>query len=139
MFMTLRAEKCSRLSSSRAGQSMFTQRWSASPSVRFTALPQTGQWSGKRNSRRGELSPSGGGMTSTTLGMTSPPRSTSTWSPILRPSRAISSALCSVARPTVVPPINTGVSTATGVSLPVRPTWILMSSTRVIPERAVNL
>ena len=57
------------------------------------------------------------------LGMTSPPRSTWTKSPMRTPRRAISSALCSVARVTVVPPMKTGASTATGVSLPVRPTW----------------
>ena len=38
------------------------------------------------------------------------------------------SALCSVARLTVTPPTKTGVSIAVGVSLPLRPTVIMMSS-----------
>ena len=41
--------------------------------------------------------------------------------------RAISSSLCSVARDTTTPPTVTGSSTATGVSAPVRPTWMVMS------------
>ena len=49
------------------------------------------------------------------------------------------SALCSVARLTVVPPMKTGASSATGVSLPVRPTCTVMALTCVMPERAVNL
>ena len=46
--------------------------------------------------------------TCATLGITSPPRSTSTQSPIFTPRRSISSMLCSVARLTVVPPMGTG-------------------------------
>ena len=61
--------------------------------------------------------------TSVILGMTSPPRSTETKSPMRTPRRAISSGLWSVARVTVVPPMKTGASAATGVTLPVRPTW----------------
>ena len=49
------------------------------------------------------------------------------------------SALCSVARLTVVPPMKTGVSSATGVSLPVRPTCTVMAFTCVTPDLAVNL
>ena len=82
------------------------------------------------------------GLSSTTratLGITSPPRSTSTQSPIFTPSRSISSMLCSVARLTVVPPMATGFSAATGVSLPVRPTCTRMSSICVSPARAANL
>ena len=52
---------------------------------------------------------------------------------------AISSMLCCVARLTVVPPIDTGCSQATGVSFPVRPTCTLMSSIFVIPARAAYL
>ena len=48
-----------------------------------------------------------------------------------RPSRAISSSLCSVAFCTTTPPTVTGSSLATGVSAPVRPTWISMSLTTV--------
>lgn len=39
--------------------------------------------------------------------------------------------MCSVARATVEPPTNTGSSSATGVSTPVRPTCTAMPSTRV--------
>ncbi len=46
--------------------------------------------------------------------------------------RRASSSLCSVALLTVVPPTNTGSSLATGVSLPVRPTWMSMSRSSVI-------
>ena len=55
-----------------------------------------------------------------------------------RPCGAVSSSLCSVALLTVVPPTNTGSSLATGVSLPVRPTWMSMSrSTRHLLLRRV--
>ena len=47
--------------------------------------------------------------------------------------------LCSVAFLTVVPPIRTGASVATGVSLPVRPTCTRISSNFVIPARAAYL
>ena len=77
--------------------------------------------------------------TRVTLGITSPPRSTITQSPMRTPSRSTSSWLCSVARETVVPPMNTGFSTATGVSFPVRPTFTRMSSTCVTAARAANL
>ena len=70
--------------------------------------------------------------TPTTSGITSPARRTITVSPMRTSLRRGSSSLCSVALLTVVPPTNTGSSLATGVSLPVRPTWISMPSTRVI-------
>ena len=54
-----------------------------------------------------------------------------TWSPTRMPLRRISKRLCSVALLTVVPPTKTGSSLATGVSLPVRPTWISMRSSLV--------
>ena len=50
--------------------------------------------------------------------------------------RSMKSALCSVARLTVTPPIKTGVSMAVGVSLPVRPTVIMMSSSCVMADLA---
>ena len=62
----------------------------------------------------------------TTSGITSPARRTITVSPTRTPLRRISNRLCSVAFDTVVPPTNTGSSLATGVSLPVRPTWMSM-------------
>jgi hypothetical protein len=67
------------------------------------------------------------GTRPTTSGITSPARRTITVSPTRTPLRRSSNRLCSVALLTVVPPTNTGSSLATGVSLPVRPTWISMS------------
>ncbi len=68
---------------------------------------------------------------STTFGITSPPRSISTVSPTRTSLRAISSSLWSVARLTVVPARNTGSRCATGVSLPVRPTYTSIACTSV--------
>ena len=64
------------------------------------------------------------GTRATTSGMTSPARRTITSSPTRTPFLRTSNRLCSVAFETVVPPTKTGSSLATGVSLPVRPTWI---------------
>ena len=66
------------------------------------------------------------GTRPTTSGITSPARRTITVSPTRTPLRRSSNTLCSVALLTVVPPTNTGSSLATGVSLPVRPTWMSM-------------
>jgi hypothetical protein len=71
--------------------------------------------------------------------MTSPARWICTVSPILTPSRSISSALCSVALVTTTPPTVTGSSRATGVSAPVRPTWMSMAVSRVEAFSAGNL
>ena len=60
--------------------------------------------------------------------MTSPARCTTTVSPTRTSLRAISSSLCSVAFETTTPPTVTGFSLATGVSAPVRPTWISIAS-----------
>ena len=75
----------------------------------------------------------------TTLGMTSPLRSIRTRSPMRMSLRRISSSLWSVARLMSVPDSLTGSRTATGVSAPVRPTWTMMSSSRVVAWRAGNL
>ena len=56
--------------------------------------------------------------------MTSPAFSITTVSPIRISLRSISSSLCKVARATRLPPTVTGSSAATGVNVPVRPTWI---------------
>jgi hypothetical protein len=45
--------------------------------------------------------------------------------------RLISSKLCSVARATVEPASSTGLSSATGVITPVRPTWKVTPSSVV--------
>ena len=71
--------------------------------------------------------------------MTSPARCTITMSPLRTSSRSISSALCRVARATITPPTLTGSRSATGVSAPVRPTWMRMSFSRVRACSAGNL
>ena len=71
--------------------------------------------------------------------MTSPARVTSTQSPSRMSLAAISSALCSVAFETVTPPISTGSSTAYGLSAPVRPTLMRISSSFVICTSGANL
>jgi hypothetical protein len=63
-------------------------------------------------------------FTSTTAGMISPAFSITTWSPTRMSLRSISSKLCKVALLTVLPLRKTGSKRATGVSAPVRPTWI---------------
>ena len=75
----------------------------------------------------------------TTRGITSPARVTITVSPMRMSLLAMYSALCSVALLTVTPPICTGSSTAFGLSVPVRPTVIVMSSSFVRASRGLNL
>jgi hypothetical protein len=106
------------------------QRVAASPSSRTVCAPQTGQASGMTKGRASAGRRSA--TTPTTSGMTSPARRTITVSPMHSPPlRATSSALCKVALVTVTPPTNTGFSRATGVSAPVRPTWMSIASTTV--------
>ena len=69
--------------------------------------------------------------TPTTAGITSPAFSIVTVSPIRMSFRRSSSSLCKVARLIVLPARNTGSNSATGVSAPVRPTWIVMAFSRV--------
>src|SRR2546425_1187118 len=84
--------------------------------------------------------PSGcGRIAFTTLGITSPPFSTSTRSPGRRSLRATSSALCSVAIETVVPASFTGSRTAYGVTAPVRPTLTSIAVRVVVACCAGNL
>ena len=72
--------------------------------------------------------------------MISPAFSTTTMSPTRTSFRAISSALCRLAWLTVVPASRTGGSKwATGVSLPVLPTWHSMRASRVTACSASNL
>ena len=108
------------------------QRLAASPSSRTTLPPQTGHFVGIWNGLRYEPCD----CTRTTFGITSPERSITTSSPICKPSRSISSSLCSVARETVTPLTTTGFRCATGVSAPVRPTCTSMPSTLVVACRA---
>ena len=62
-----------------------------------------------------------------------------TVSPMRTSLRRISSSLCRVALVTVTPPTNTGLSRATGVIAPVRPTCTSMSSNVVVASSAGNL
>ena len=79
------------------------------------------------------------GMGATTSGMTSPARRTTTVSPMSRPLRSTSSALCRVATPMVTPPTLTGSRTAKGVTAPVRPMLTMMSLSLVVCSSAGNL
>ena len=111
------------------------QRTSTSPSSATASLPHSGQWSGKWKASRS----ASGVRLSTSCGITSPARWTTTRSPGRTPSLAISSRLCSVTLVTVTPPTRTGASRPTGVSLPVRPTWMSMLSSVVSACSAGNL
>ena len=51
----------------------------------------------------------------------------------------MTSWLASVARVTVVPPTNTGSSTATGATLPILPTSQMTSASTVVFSSAANL
>ena len=100
------------------------------PSRARTALPHTGHCA--RHAEVGHVAVRAAPATRpTTSGITSPARRTITVSPTRTSLRRSSNTLCSVALLTVVPPTNTGSSLATGVSLPVRPTWISMPFSRV--------
>ena len=71
--------------------------------------------------------------------MTSPALRTITVSPTRTSLRRTSSSLCSVARATVEPATTTGSISATGVSLPVRPTCTAMSRRSVVFSSGGNL
>ncbi|MNJ42579.1 hypothetical protein D3C77_375510 [compost metagenome] len=105
--------------------------------VRSTCEPQTGHCvgmcTGRASSGRRSVT------TCITCGMTSPARRMITVSPIISPRRATSSMLCNVALDTVTPATFTGLSRATGVTAPVRPTWNSTSSTSVSSSMAGNL
>ena len=125
--MAVRCAKCRIDSFSRALQLTLSQRATTSPSGRTTGASHAGQADGISNGRRSGPS----SATRTTFGMTSPLRTTTTRSPICRPRRSISCALCSVACDTVTPPTCTGSRMARGVTAPVRPTCTSMSRTLV--------
>ena len=72
-------------------------------------------------------------------GMILPAFSTTTTSPTRMSLRSISSALCRLARLTVVPASSTGSSSATGVIAPVLPTWTRMAFSRVVASYFSNL
>ena len=77
--------------------------------------------------------------TSMTWGITSPALSIFTTSPTLISFLIISSSLWRVAFETTTPPIFTGLTFATGVKAPVRPTWISIFNTLVFALSAENL
>ena len=68
-----------------------------------------------------------------------PAFSTTTMSPTRTSLRSISSALCRLARLTVVPASSTGARSATGVMAPVLPTCTRMSTTFVVASYFSNL
>ena len=68
-----------------------------------------------------------------------PAFSTTTTSPTRTSLRSTSSALCKLARLTVVPAISTGSKSATGVIVPLLPTCTRMSFTRVAASYFSNL
>ena len=90
------------------------------PTVR-PARRSSGRSSGSGRPSRSPLRASA--STRTTWGMISPAFWITTASPIRTSLRSSSSALCRLARLTVVPASSTGSRSATGVSLPVLPTW----------------
>ena len=90
-------------------------------------------------SKRRSLPSRSSASTRTTYGITSPARSMTMVSPMRMSLRSISSMLCSDAFRTVTPANCTGSRLATGVSVPVRPTWGWMSTIRVVDWRGLNL
>ena len=100
-------------------------------------MPHTGQAAGIENSRSAPVRRSTIGRT--TSGMTSPAFWSTTQSPIRMSLRRSSSRLWSVARATVEPATLTGVRCATGVSVPVRPTYGTMSSRKASTCSGGNL
>ena len=113
----------------KAGQWGLVQRYAASPSFRATAQPHSGHFFGITNgtadSGRSSFT------TERTSGIISAALLMMTVSPIRISFSKIKSSLCRVALLTVLPDNFTGVSTAAGVSTPVRPTWITISSSFV--------
>ena len=138
IFMARREAKCLMASLTWAGQyKPPVQRATASPTPRSTSEPHTGHCAGKliglaSVGRRSVT-------TRATSGITSPARRIITKSPMRISLRSISSILCKVALLTVTPPTNTGLSLATGVNAPVRPTWNSTSTSSVISSCAGNL
>ena len=133
-----RLAKCSKACLRCAGQNKPPlQRATASSSSFTICEPHTGHCCGIVNicTACGRFSR----MTLTTSGITSPARRTITKSPIRTSLRRTSSSLWSVALVTVTPPTKTGLSLATGVIAPVRPTCTSMPSTCVIISCAGNL
>ncbi len=129
--------KWKKLCCSTAKQLGFVQRYAASPSTLSTGESQTGQDFGNLNFSSEPVRMFG--KTSTTSGMMSPAFWMITVSPMRISLRLISSSLWRVARETVVFATSVGVRTATGVSVPVRPTEIMMSSILAVACSAGNL
>ena len=119
-----------------AGQLLLMQRVAASSPSLTRVEPHSGQHSGSCTG----CAPAGrrSGRTLTTSGMISPALRTTTVSPMCRSSSAMRSALCSVARLTLVPARATGSNSATGVTAPVRPTCTVTRSRRLGASSAGN-
>jgi len=137
MSQAWRLTKWRRRAASTAGQPGLTQRRATSCGRRTTGSRQTGHRVG---GARGCWLPSrAAGKARRTLGMMSPPLTTTTRSPGRMSLRASSSQLCRVARLTVVPARLTGSSSPTGVITPVRPTCRVISRKTVTASSALNL
>ena len=132
-----RLTQCASRSFTCAGQSMETQRYATSPSSCTTGLPHAGHVWGMRHSAAsaGRFASTG----PTTSGITSPALCTTMVSPTRTSLRCTSSSLCSVARAMVEPETVTGSNSATGVSTPVRPTWMRISRRTVSFSSGGNL
>ena len=137
MFIAPRPAKCSSPRCSFAGHDTFSQRQTASSSSRCRSLPHAGHVVGithgcesgrplaqhRTDDARNDVA----GLLDDDL------------SPSRMSLRAMSSALCSVAIETVVPPTKIGSSTANGVTAPVRPTLTAISFSSVVFCSAGNL
>ena len=119
------------------GQSTLVQNVSLSPSRRTSGPTARAALLGNFHA----FSPFGRSDSTgpTTSGMTSPALRTITVSPGRTSLARTWSSLCSVARPTVEPPTNTGSSMANGVAFPVRPIDTMMSFSSVVRSSGGNL
>ena len=116
------------------------RRCSAAP-PRRAAAPRGCRRPGSGRGTRTGAAPAGrrSGTTETICGITSPARCSTTVSPMRTSLRAISSSLCRVARVHQhAADIDRLRARATGVSAPVRPTWMRMSCSTVVACSAGN-
>ena len=113
--MSMTAAKCRSRSRRCAPQNGLMQRWAMYGSSRTTSPPHTGHLAGI-------FQPAFGFLTLTISGMTSPARWIKTFAPTYTPFSLTWASLCIVTLRIVTPPTTTGLTCATGVRTPVRPT-----------------
>src|SRR5882762_352297 len=116
MLSAPRLAKWRRRSSRCAAQNGLMQRCAMYGSSRTTSPPHTGHLAGI-------FHPGFGSLTLTISGMTSPARCMTTRAPTYTPFSLTCASLCIVMLRMVTPPTTTGLTCATGVRTPVRPTW----------------